>query len=132
MKEVSDYEAKEAAERKAKEETYYREFKVKEVFDYEAKEAAVRDGFKFSADYKTLLKYTGNASSVKIPSFVTSIGDRAFLGCKSLTSVEIPDSVTSIGDLAFWGCKSLTSVTVPRNAQIWCDAFPLGCKVIWR
>ena len=32
---------------------------------------------------------------------VTSIGERAFRGCSSLTAVKLPDSVTSIGELAF-------------------------------
>ena len=43
-----------------------------------------------------------------IPEGVTSIGDRVFEGCESLTSVNIPDSVTSIDDNAFEGCDSLT------------------------
>ena len=43
---------------------------------------------------------------------VTSIGEYAFLECRSLTSITIPDSVTSIGDGAFLGCISLTSITV--------------------
>ncbi len=50
-------------------------------------------------------------TSVEIPNSVTSIGSYAFGGC-SLTSVEIPDSVTSIGDSAFAGCYKLTSITV--------------------
>ena len=65
-----------------------------------------------------LSKYTG---SVTIPSTVTyngttysvtSIGDRAFSSCSSLTSVTIPNSVTSIGKYAFDGCSGLTSVTI--------------------
>ena len=66
--------------------------------------------------------------SITIPDSVTSIGDSAFRGCRSLHYVTIPDSVTSIGDSAFRGCISLQSVTIPDSVtSIGCSAF-LGCS----
>ena len=59
-----------------------------------------------------------NGSLVKdltIPDGVTSLGERLFEGCRSLTSVTIPSCVTSIGDSAFSGCSGLTSVTIPNS-----------------
>jgi hypothetical protein len=52
-----------------------------------------------------------NIIKITIPASVTSIDDRAFRECTSLTSITIPNSVTSIGFYAFRGCTSLTSVT---------------------
>ena len=54
-------------------------------------------------------------TSVTIPDSVTEIGYEAFSNCTSLTSITIPDSVTSIRDYAFRGCDSLTSVTIPDS-----------------
>ncbi len=57
------------------------------------------------------LYLNGNiVENLVIPTDISSINNRAFYGCESLTSVTIPDSVTSIGDRAFYGCNSLTSV----------------------
>ena len=50
--------------------------------------------------------YYGHDGDVVIPNGVTSIGECAFMGCKSLTSVIIPEG-TSIGDGAFAGCEKL-------------------------
>ena len=55
--------------------------------------------------------------TVIIPDSVTSIGDQAFSGCRSLTSIIIPDSVTSIGDFVFSCCSALTSVIIPDSVS---------------
>jgi len=53
-----------------------------------------------------------NATSIIIPSSVTSIGSSAFSGCIGLTSIKIPSSITSIGDNAFRDCTELKSIKV--------------------
>ena len=67
-----------------------------------------------------------------IPNSVTSIGNRAFSDCSSLTSITIPNSVTSIESSAFSYCRSLTSITIPNSvtsigygAFSGCDALPV-------
>ena len=67
-----------------------------------------------------ITRYTGNAAELSVPDTldghsVTSIGDRAFLGCTRLTSITLPEGITSIGDGAFSGCDSLTSITLPEG-----------------
>ena len=54
-------------------------------------------------------------TSATRPASLTSIGNNAFKECTSLTSITIPDGVTEIGYDAFNGCSSLTSVTIPNG-----------------
>ena len=82
------------------------------LFDYEL----------INDDEVTITDYPEDATGdVVIPSTifdgkpVTSIGDKAFADCESLTSITIPDSVTSIGEGAFYGCTNLTSVTIGNS-----------------
>ena len=53
--------------------------------------------------------------SVNLFSGVTSIGNVAFAGCRSMTNVTIPDGVTRIGTNAFDNCSGLTAVSIPEG-----------------
>ncbi len=64
-------------------------------------------------------------TSVTIGNSVTSIGERAFVHCYRLTSVTIGDSVTSIGDEAFESCSSLTSIEIPDSVT------SIGERAFW-
>ena len=64
-----------------------------------------------------LTDYGKTLAKIAIPASIngasiTTIGEKAFYDCSSLTSITIPNSVTSIGNRAFWYCSSLTSITI--------------------
>ena len=64
------------------------------------------DDVLFNRDKSKIISFRKqNIKSYVIPSSVTSIGDRAFYGCDSLSEIVIPSSVTSIGKGAFYNCK---------------------------
>ena len=69
------------------------------------------DGVLFNKDKTTLIQCPcRKQGAYTIPNSVTSIGEQAFVDCKSLTSITIPNSVTSIGSNAFLGCDKLVDV----------------------
>ena len=64
------------------------------------------DDVLFNKDKSRIISFRNqNIKLYVIPSSVTSIGDSAFSGCRSLSEIVIPSSVTSIGDNAFYNCK---------------------------
>ena len=76
----------------------------------------------------TITGYTGSGGGLTIPDTinglpVTSIGDRAFQSCQSVTTVTLSDGITNVGRWAFWYCPSLTSVSLPNASSIGYHAF---------
>ena len=70
------------------------------------------DDVLFNKDKSRIISFRKlNIKSYVIPSSVTSIGDWAFLGCRSLSEIVIPSSVTSIGDSAFYNCSFPNNLT---------------------
>ena len=58
---------------------------------------------------------------------LTSIPDRAFWGCESLTEISLPENVTTIGNEAFSSCRSLTTVTGLGHVKTIGSAAFSGC-----
>lgn len=64
----------------------------------------------------------GTLSGNYVNDRVTSIGEHAFTGCKSLASANLP-GVTDIGESAFEYCTNLTNVNLPEATGIGDYAF---------
>lgn len=75
-----------------------------------------------------LVRYQGTDADIVIPGHVTTIGEKAFEGCKNLKSVEIPDSVKYIGPNAFEGCGNLKNVKLPKEITCIEVGVFFGCK----
>lgn len=61
---------------------------------------------------------------------VTTIGDRAFFGCRSLKKVNLPPTVTTIGSWAFGWCDSIATIKIPESVTtMGADAFD-GCLAL--
>ena len=69
--------------------------------------SGVEEGVTLSGELVIASKYDGKP--------VTTIGQKAFLECSSITSITIPSSITNIEYGAFGYCTGLTSLTIPSN-----------------
>ena len=86
------------------------------------------DDILFNKDKSRIISFRNqNIKSYVIPNSVTSIGDSAFWGCRSLSDIVIPSSVTSIGDSAFWDCSSLSDIVIPSSVTSIGDSAFEGC-----
>lgn len=54
-------------------------------------------------------------TSIMLPSTLIEIGTYAFYNCSSLTNLAIPQGVMSLGMYMVWGCTSLRSITIPNS-----------------
>ncbi len=69
-----------------------------------------------------IAKYIGSDTEVEIPdeidgAAVTSIGERAFDGNKTITSVTIPEGINNIGFRAFFDCDALLEMAIPDGVK---------------
>ena len=94
------------------------------------------EGIKVTTIADRAFQYCKSLTSIVIPSTVTCIGDYAFQYCESLTSIEIPNSIISIGNYAFYACKFLANIEIPasitsigKNAFGYCTALTIYCEV---
>ena len=76
------------------------------------------------------LAYNNAIKKIEIGNGVTSIGDKAFQRCYSLSSITIPDSVTNIGQAAFQRCYSLSSITIPDSVTSIANYAFNGCYAL--
>ena len=75
------------------------------------------NGVLFNKSQTTLIQCPGGKiGSYTVPNSVTSIGERGFEYCTSLTRVTIPNSVTNIGEYAFTRCAGLVGIYFKGNA----------------
>ena len=58
------------------------------------------------------------SGTVTIPAGVTSIGNNAFDGRRSLTNVIFPEGLKTIGKYAFSDCTNLTNVSIPASITL--------------
>ena len=80
-------------------------------------------GYNDTGNSAEILSYTGSSINITVPSeingkTVTAIKNGAFLNKADITSVSIPSTVTSIGNKVFRNCSSLSAVTfLPGQAE---------------
>jgi hypothetical protein len=60
----------------------------------------------------------GSLTYIKLPPGLTDIGDSAFSGASFLAAVTLPDTLTGIGEGAFQMCNRLSSIDIPAGVSV--------------
>lgn len=71
----------------------------------------------FQLDGNTLIKYTGTADTVSVPSAVNVIGEEAFADNENIVKVNLPSNLEKISYAAFSGCSKLKEIVVNDECE---------------
>ncbi|MGI6701282.1 MAG: leucine-rich repeat domain-containing protein [Christensenellales bacterium] len=74
--------------------------------------------FEISSDGKTLLSYTGNATTLNIPVGIEKIAAGAFKNKTNLVYVLINSQTKIIEQKAFYGCTNLKNCVIPEDSNL--------------
>lgn len=69
---------------------------------------------------------------ITIPSTVDTVGDSAFYLCNRLVSVTLPNSVRYLGKYAFYGCTSLEAASMPATLDTLRERTFAECSALFR
>lgn len=72
----------------------------------------------------------GKIEKVVFSDSITSVGDYAFYGCKSLKQVSASPILMSVGAYAFYNCESLSLLPLPETVYKISDCAFYGCKAL--
>ena len=75
-------------------------------------------GYEISSDGKTLLSYTGNATTLNIPVGIEKIAAGAFRNNTNLVYVLINNQTKTIEQNAFYGCTNLKNCVIPEDSNL--------------
>ncbi len=78
--------------------------------------------------------YLSNLESITFPNGFNTIGEEAFASSK-IANIDIPSTVSDIGDKAFASCSKLTSFTIPEGVSVLKNGLFQNCiklsNIVW-
>lgn len=76
------------------------------------------NGYEISSDGKTLISYTGSATTLSIPVGIETIAAGAFRDNTALVFVQINTQTKVIEQNAFYGCTNLKNCVIPEESNL--------------